>query len=319
MFPISCFQFPISAKSLLSKLALNKPRLGLKITVWLSLTFVLLSCKIQSKPSSSPPSAAQTPENKALQYNTSLLQQSVVHTLLIPRTSRFLVTPVVSQSLNSLESLREKHHAIAAINGGFFDPQNQKSTSYVIKQGVLVADPKQNQRLINNPKLAPYLKQILNRTEFRRYRCGQTVRYDITLHSEPSPPDCQLVDALGGGPSLLPNLTLVQEGFWDDVKGKIVRDPLGTSQLNARSAIGITHDGSVLVVMVAQTPNAPTNSGMSLPTLAAFMKAKGVEKAMNLDGGGSSSFYYKGKTVYGKVDKKGTWVKRELFSVLLIL
>ena len=187
-----------------------------------------------------------------------------------------------------------------------------------MQQGVWVADPRQNKRLMNNPKLLPYLQKILNRTEFRRYRCGQTRRYDIALHREASPTGCQLLDALGGGPRLLPELTEVEEGFVDFANGKIIRDPLGSKQPNARSAIGITRDGSLLVVMVAQKPEAPTPSGLSLPALAAFMKTQGVEQAMNLDGGSSSSFYYKGKTVYGKVNEKGNWVRRELFSVLLI-
>jgi hypothetical protein len=204
------------------------------------------------------------------------------------------------------------------VGRGFFDPENQKSTSYIMRQEVLVADPRQNERLINNPKLVPYLQKILNRTEFRRYRCDQTIRYDIALRSEPSPPGCRIADVLGGGPRLLPKLTLVEEGFVDFVKGEVVRDPLGSSQPNARSAIGITRDGDLLLVMVAQNPDASTTSGLSLPALAAFMKAKGVEKAMNLDGGSSSCFYYKGKTVYGKVNEKGNPVKRELLSVLLI-
>jgi hypothetical protein len=195
--------------------------------------------------------------------------------------------------------------AVAAINGGFFDPVNQKSTSIVVVEGVLVADPNQNERLIDNPKLAPYLKKILNRTEFRRYLCGQTIRYDISLHTEPPLPGCRLVDVLGGGPRLLPELSSLQEGFLDFSNGEVIRDPLGSSQPNARSAVGITRDGSVLWMMVAQKPEAPTTSGMSLQALAAFMKTKGVEEAMNLDGGSSSSFYYKGKTFYGKVNAKG--------------
>ena len=279
---------------------------------------ILLSCKPQTEPPSVPTSTVQPLPEKNLQYKTYSLGQSVVHTFLIPASSRFLVTPAISQPLMSLESFARKHRAIAAINGGFFDPENQKSTSHIVQQGVLVADPRQNQRLMNNPKLAPYMKQILNRTEFRRYRCGSTSRYDITFHSEPSPSGCQLLDALGGGPRLLPELTLVQEGFLDFANGKVIRDPLGYKEPKPRSAIGITRDGSVFVVMVSQNPNASTLSGISLPALAAFMRAQGVEKAMNLDGGSSSGFYYKGKTIYGQVDGKGKWVKRELFSVLLI-
>jgi hypothetical protein len=171
---------------------------------------------------------------------------------------------------------------------------------------------------MNNPKLAPYLKKILNRTEFRRYLCGQTVRYDIALHTEPPLLGCQLVDALGGGPRLLPELSLVQEGFLDFSNGKIIRDPLNSNQPNARSAVGITSDGSVLWMMVAQKPESSPTSGMSLPALAAFMKTKGVEEAMNLDGGSSSSFYYKGNTFYGKVNENGNLVKRPVKSALLI-
>jgi hypothetical protein len=279
---------------------------------------VLLCFRPDRKPPSFPSSRVLPASKKDLQYKTHSVKQSVVHTLLIPASSRFLVTPTLSPELSSLESFAQKHQAIAAINGGFFDPENRKSTSYVMLQGIWVADPKDNKRLMNNPKLRPYLKKILNRTEFRRYRCGQTVRYDITLHSEPSPTGCQLLDALGGGPRLLPELTSVQEGFVDFANGKVIRDPLGSSQPNARSAIGITSDGSLLVVMVAQKPEAPSNSGLSLLALAAFMKTQGVEKAMNLDGGSSSCFYYKGKTVYGKINQQGNQVRRELFSVLVI-
>jgi exopolysaccharide biosynthesis protein len=48
------------------------------------------------------------------------------------------------------------------------------------------------------------------------------------------------------------------------------------------------------------------------------MKTLGVNKAMNLDGGSSSSFYYDGKAFYGKVDGQGERVERSVKSVLLL-
>jgi exopolysaccharide biosynthesis protein len=39
---------------------------------------------------------------------------------------------------------------------------------------------------------------------------------------------------------------------------------------------------------------------------------------MNLDGGSSSSFYYEGKTFYGKVDNEGNPLRRPVLSVLLV-
>jgi exopolysaccharide biosynthesis protein len=270
---------------------------------------------------SSPPSISSViptiepslPES--IRYEQRTLSQSIAHVLLIPGNSRFLVTPALSQKVSTVEEFAQKHQAIAILNAGFFDPVNQKSTSSVVLSGQLAADPKKNERLVNNPNLKPYLGQIFNRTEFRRYLCGEAVRYSIALHKESPPTGCQLVDSIGAGPGILPELTLVQEGFVDNANG---RDALGSNQANARTAVGITADGSIILVMVAQKPSAANNSGISLPALADFMKTLGAKKAMNLDGGSSSSLYYKGKTFYGKVDLEGNPIKRPVKSVLLV-
>lgn len=292
-------------------MGLNVRKIKLLGLVLISLAMVLwfnLRFSTQSIPTvaSSPP--------KTIRYFERTLPQSIAHILLIPANSRFLVTPAISQKVSTVEEFAQKHRAVAILNAGFFDPVNQKSTSYVILKGKLVADPKKNERLVNNPNLKPYLSQIFNRAEFRRYSCGQTVRYDIVLHNASPAPGCQLVDAIGAGPSLLPELTLVKEGFVDNANK---RDALGSNQPNARTAVGITRDGSVVLVMVAQKPSAPAN-GVSLPALADFMKTLGADKAMNLDGGSSSSLYYKGKTFYGKVNSEGNSIKRPVKSVLLV-
>ncbi|YAF95417.1 MAG: phosphodiester glycosidase family protein [Nodularia sp. CChRGM 3473] len=251
---------------------------------------------------------------KTIRYEQRTLPQSIVHVLWIPANSRFLITPALSKKVNTVEEFAQNHRAIAILNAGFFDPANQKSTSYVVLSGQIAADPQANDRLVKNPTLKPYLSQIFNRTEFRRYLCGQTLRYDITLHKKSSPAGCQLVDAIGAGPGLLPALTSVQEGFVDYSQG---RDALGSKQPNARTALGITDDGGIILVMVAQKPSASA-SGMSLPALADFMKTLGAQKAMNLDGGSSSSMYYNGQTFYGKVNSEGNFVKRPVKSVLLV-
>ncbi|MEH1780932.1 MAG: phosphodiester glycosidase family protein [Nostoc sp.] len=278
--------------------------ISLAMVLWFNLRF--------STPSI-PTIAASPP--KTIRYLERTLPQSIAHILLIPANSRFLVTPALSEKVATVEEFAQKHQAAAILNAGFFDPGNQKTTSYVVIQGKLVADPKENERLVNNPNLKPYLGQIFNRTEFRRYLCGQTIRYSIALHSQSPSAGCQLVDAIGAGPRLLPELTLVKEGFVDNPNK---RDALGSNQPNARTAVGITHDGNVVFVMVTQKPSTPANSGISLPALADLMKTLGAEQAMNLDGGSSSSLYYKGKTFYGKVDLEGISIKRPVKSVLLV-
>lgn len=253
-------------------------------------------------------------QQKVIRYEQRTLVNSIIHILWVPSNGRYLVKPALSNTVKTVEEFAQNHQAIAILNAGFFDPANQKTTSYVMLSGQVAADPKQNERLVNNPNLKSYLSQIFNRSEFRSYQCGQTIRYDIAFHSEASPVGCQLVDAVGAGPSLLPEITSVKEGFVDRSQG---RDALGSQQPNARTAIGITDDGDIVLVMVAQKPSKSA-SGISLPALAELMKTLGVQKALNLDGGSSSSLYYNGKAVYGRINPEGKPVKRPVKSVLLV-
>ncbi|VEP12199.1 conserved hypothetical protein [Hyella patelloides LEGE 07179] len=254
----------------------------------------------------------------ALDINYQVYQQpdSEIHVVTIPVHSNHTITPEVAAELTSLEQFASKNNVIAAINGGYFDPQNQKTTSYIIQDTNLVADPRINERLIDNPDLKPYLGKILNRAEFRRYQCGAETRYDITLHSAVVPANCILQDALGAGPQLLPIDTSIAEGFTAYENGKLIRNAIGVDSPNARSAVAITSKGNIILAMVGQ--KNPNKSGMSLPGLTAFLKDLGAMKAMNLDGGSSSSLYYQGKTYYGRLDREGNKVQRPLKSVLVV-
>lgn len=268
----------------------------------------------------SPPTvAASTVAPLTIGYQVRSTASSQVHILTIPLQGRFSVMPAAAPLTEPLDNFAKQHPAsqssgavIAAINGGFFDPQNQQSTSYIILRGKVVADPRQNDRLTTNPDLKPYLAQIFNRTELRQYRCQQAIRYEFAQRQDSVPAGCALETALGAGPQLLPTIAAQAEGFVDVTNG---RDSLATRQPNARSAIGLSHDRQTMIwVMVAQTS---PESGMSLSELAALMRSLGAETAMNLDGGSSSALYYQGKTIYGKVDEAGR-VQRSLKSVLFV-
>lgn len=297
--------------------------------IWFGLALIcaiglisLLRFERSSLPSMSVTSPSGQPvisdPKPVIRYQVYSLPQGEVHSLQIPADHSGSIEIALSSTLDLVEEIARQQEAVAAINGGFFDPQNQKTTSYLFDEGELVADPSQNERLVGNPELAAVLDQILNRTEFRRLACGHTTRYQIALRQTSVPPNCRLVDALGAGPQLLPQLLTEQEGFVEQVDGQIVRDALGSTQPNARSAIGITSTGDVVWAMIAQQPDIPLASGFSLQEMANFMETLGAEQAMNLDGGSSATFYYAGKTVYGKVNSIGEEVKRPVKSVLLL-
>lgn len=89
-------------------------------------------------------------------------------------------------------------------------------------------------------------------------------------------------DALGGGPLLVrrgqTQIDAVAESFGSDI----------TAGLAPRTAVGVTADGTALLVTVdGRQPHI--SRGLSLAGLAALMQQLGATDAMNLDGGGSTT------------------------------
>jgi hypothetical protein len=255
---------------------------------------------------------------ESVRYRRTILPHSVIHTLWVINTPDVAVRVAVAPSIDTLANFARQHRAIAALNAGFFDPVNGKTTSFVSVEGELVADPRQNERLVGNPALVPYMTEILNRSEFRHYLCQNQVRYDIAQHDEPTPAGCRTKDTVGGGPRLLPGLALEEEGFAAWENGQIVRDALGSQQRNARTAVGITASGDVVWVVAAKIPAVSTPSGMTMQEMADFLQQLGAVEALNLDGGSSSSLYYRGDTFSSNGGASGTASDRPVKSVLLV-
>lgn len=251
-------------------------------------------------------------------YETLSLPSATVHWVTIPDPVRYPVRVAVTETLTPVEAMADQvcgtEGCAAAINAGFFDPNNGLTTSAVVMDGELVADPRQNPRLMENPDLTSYLDNILNRSEFRRYTCDGMPSYAITFHQDPSPAGCALAESVGAGPQLLPESTAIEEGFLDPATG---RDAIGSQSANARSAVGLTADGAVVLAMVAQVPGV-SPSGLSLPDLADLMAERGVVQALNLDGGSSSTLIANGTTHYGRLNQAGEWVQRPVKSILWV-
>ena len=278
----------------------------------------------------SPPLATGEPENISLKettsqqtadpnYQTYERPQATVHVITVPAGTRLSIA--VAEDLATVETFAHQQNALAVLNGGFFDPRNGKTTSHLLVQGQPVGDPTENERLMENPALAPYISQILNRSEFRIYQCersGQSeIQYEIAAHDELGTlsDSCMLVSSLGAGPQLLPTDTSVEEGFTDYENGERVRDAIGSSQPNARSAIALKPDGSLLLIMAAQRLDSP---GLTLTALAEFAQSLGAVQLLNLDGGSSSSLYYNGQTYWGRLDTEGNPIQRPVKSVIVI-
>jgi len=207
---------------------------------------------------------------------------------------------------------------VAVINGGFFDPNNAKTTSHIVIDSQSAGSPADNEGLTGNPKMQPYLPQIYNRSEFRVYDCplvSMLTPYDIAAHDAPIPDGCNLVHAIGAGPQLLPTDTSEIEAFTQYENGERVRDAIGSVYPNARSAIGIHEDGSAMLIMAAQRSDAP---GLTLEEVAGIADSAGAIKLLNLDGGSSSSLYYANQLHLGRLNPEGKAIERPVKSVIVV-
>ena len=259
------------------------------------------------------------------------IPQGILYYMVVPADSGARVVPLVSESLQPITDFatdspdEDGHHPLLVINGGYFDPTNQQTASYVTINAETVLDPTTNARLTDNKALAPYLPKIFNRSEFRTLRCqkdkASAITRQIAMHDAAAVAGCEMVHALGAGPQLLPSISHAEEGFTDTAPGnpkRLTRDPIGINRRNARSAIGLTEKGDVIIVMVGQDPERPKLRGVSLIELATILQSLGATSALNLDGGSSSSIVYGDTAYYGKLSRDGEPVKRRLKSVLAI-
>jgi len=187
----------------------------------------------------------------------------------------------------------ENARASAATNGGYFNLSDGQSTSYVVIDGKTAADPSTNKALVDNPKLRPYIKDILDRTELRMLADKEgTISLSIAPHSAPVPAGLRLVHSIQGGPRLLPSLTSCEEAFVRREPDGTVTDGVGAGRRAARTAFGITPDGAyAMLLCAAGAKQDPESQGLTLAELADLMRSLGCSEALNLDGGSSTTMF----------------------------
>ncbi len=214
-----------------------------------------------------------------------------------------------SDTLETVENVVEKTNALAGINGGFFDPNNKKTISYIYKNNRYIGNPWLNESLINNNVLKKYLDKIFNRAEFRILNCSNTYKYSIKYHSEHTEPGCSLVSSIQAGPILLEKMDLEKEFFVLKKNNKIIRSSAGVLQKHARSAIAIKGDSILLIAISNDNP-------MTIKKLSTLLKQMDVDSAMALDGGSSTSMYMKGIKFILNSAKEAS--ARKVKSIILI-
>ncbi|MEL6471740.1 MAG: phosphodiester glycosidase family protein [Cyanobacteria bacterium J06623_4] len=270
-------------------------------------------------PAMTAPTATELAED-SLPLQRSVYQRydvlwGTAHVVVVPPGGEVAIA--ASTDLQPLSAFITESGSAFAINAGFFDPQNGKTTSHLMVDGEVVGDPADNERLVGNPDLAPYLDQILNRSEFRIYRCANgQAKYGIALRDAPVPADCEIESAVGAGPQLLPEDTSQLEAFTDYADGELIRDAIGSAQPNARSAVGLDAQGAVYLIMAEKNAES---TGARLSDMTDFAADLGVTQLLNLDGGSSSGLYAQPNQFYfGRTDAEGNPIERPIKSAIVV-
>lgn len=228
-----------------------------------------------------------------------------IYMVKVNNATDYIIEPIVANELISAKDVYEQDKTMKTlINGGFFDPINGKTISYVVKNKEVIANPLENERLVENPELQPHMDKILNRGEFRFIKCENNVKkYDIAYHNDAVEQGCEIEHSIQAGPILDDRMDLEKEYFIAlDENNEIIRDSIGVNKKLARSAIGIRKNDVYLFVVTNENP-------MTIDELSAFLKKKKMEKALAFDGGSSTSFENGGVSVVSTEDEQGRKVK----------
>ncbi len=233
------------------------------------------SCKLN-------PSFIQVPESSSRAYK---IYKNDLGVYVIEVTAKKeALTPVVVENLETNESVYNRLEPKFMVNTGFFDPKNQKTVSYIVIDGEIVANPKDNESLMANAALKPHLAKILNRSEFRILEDEEgNISYDICPHDYKVEDGFKLKHSIQAGPMLVPDLRLEEEFFILVRDGKIISESASSLHRYARTAIGIKENKVYIFII-------PNEAPMNLKEVSELAKSFGMEKAMAFDGGGSTSF-----------------------------
>jgi hypothetical protein len=235
----------------------------------------------------------------------------IYHVILKGEKVKKKIKFVVSEDLVTNREAHLKGNATLTVNAGFFDPKNGKTISYIVMDRMTVADPMFNQSLLANPFFRRNMNTILNRSEFRVMQCGNKFEYAIVSHKAEVPFGCATITSAQGGPLILPELKMEEEGFIvKNAQGEVIREAASVLHKTSRTIIGIKGlDECHIFIITDENP-------MDLYEVQELCKQYNLDRAMAFDGGSSTSLNYKKSLEVTSL--KGDGAGRMLKSFMLV-
>ncbi len=238
-------------------------------------------------------------------------ENGIYHIVLKGEKVKKRIKFVASEDLITNREAHVKAKAALTINAGFFDPKNGKTISYIVTDRLTSADPMFNNRLLSNPYFRKNMNTILNRSEFRVMQCGNKFEYAIVSHKSDVPFGCTTITSAQGGPLILPELHLEEEGFiTKNEAGEVIREAAFVLQKTSRTIIGIKGTDECHIFIITD------DNPMDMYEVQKLCQSYNLDRAMAFDGGSSTSMNYKNKIEV--ISKKGDGAGRMLKSFMIV-
>lgn len=238
-------------------------------------------------------------------------QDGIYHIVLRGEKIKKKIKFVASEDLKTNREAHLASKATLTVNAGFFDPKNGKTISYIVTDRMISADPMFNSSLLANPFFRKNMNTILNRSEFRIMQCGNKFQYDIVSHNASVPFGCAVITSAQGGPLILPELRLEEEGFVvRDEEGNVTREAASVLHKTSRTIIGVKGNNECHIFIITD------ENPMDMYEVKELCKKYELTRAMAFDGGSSTSMNYKNKIEV--VSLKGDGAGRMLKSFMLV-
>jgi exopolysaccharide biosynthesis protein len=191
----------------------------------------------------------------------------------IPRESPRRLSFVHDTTLTAVSAFAERHEALAAVNGSYFDMMQGNPVCFLRINGEQVGEntPAKNDSV--NRKYYQYATLVLR---------GGRPRLAVPDSNRLSEEKMKEKNIMTAGPMLLKQGVLVPQRD----------DRTFVTNRHNRTALGIREDGTT-VLLVADGRFKNEAEGLTLPELELVMRWLGCRDAINLDGGGSTTMYVK--------------------------
>lgn len=238
-------------------------------------------------------------------------ENGVYHVVLKGEKIKKKIKFVTSEDLITNREAHLKSRATLTVNAGFFDPKNGKTISYVVTDRITSADPMFNNALLANPFFRKNMNKIINRSEFRVMQCGNKFEYAIVGHKAEVPFGCILQTSAQGGPLILPELKMEEEGFVvRNEQGEVIRESASVLHKTSRTIIGLKGNDECHILIITD------DNPMDLYEVKDLCNKYKLDRAMAFDGGSSTSLNYKNKLEV--VSTKGDGAGRMVKSFMLV-